>query len=346
MNDAERALRYIFLAALASGCGGGVATEPIDQVGQAINVCDETVPEERYVDGLPAYAQCDAHAEDEIWSNNGIDTATSSQGADWVRTQRSGGYQCTELARRYLHFRWGIDYQNGNAGEWCDGDLPETLTISATPVHGDLIVFEGGVCGAAQSTGHIAVVDEVDAGQGEVTIIEQNRASRRTTDQSCGLCFLHAVANDGSVASGGTAGAGGGLGAGGMPGAGGVPSAGGAPQGGFPGVSGSAGAPAGMPGAGGNVSAGGSSGILAGGAAGNPGPGSVAGASTGTPPDPTDAASAHDDGYDTTVTGTCAFGTSGPGSSSSSLALLCISLGLVIGRRRATSQNAATRWQA
>jgi hypothetical protein len=182
-----------------------------------VNVCDETVPDNRYVDGLPAYAQCDT-TTGSIWSNNGIDTATSSQGDGWVRTQQSGGYQCTEWAYRYMRFRWGISYRHGNAQEWCDGDLPDSLVISSTPVHGDLIVFDGGVCGSDQTTGHIAVVDVVAPAGGRVTFVEENRAGRRSSEQSCALCYLHAVANDGTP---GTAGAPGGGASGGMSGVGG-----------------------------------------------------------------------------------------------------------------------------
>ncbi|HWP09646.1 MAG TPA: CHAP domain-containing protein [Polyangiaceae bacterium] len=189
---------------LVSGCGS-VPGDPLATVSEAINVCDETVPDNRFVDGLPAYAQCDA-TTGSIWSNNGIDTATSSQGSDWVRTQQGGGYQCTEWAWRYMHFRWNIDYRHGDAREWCDGMLPSTLAKSTTPVHGDLIVFDGGVCGADATTGHIAVVDTVDDEKAKVTIVEENRAGRRASDQSCATCFLHAVANDGSMSGGAGAG--------------------------------------------------------------------------------------------------------------------------------------------
>src|SRR6187399_948398 len=193
---------------LVSGCGS-VPGDPLATVSEAINVCDETVPDNRFVDGLPAYAQCDA-TTGSIWSNNGIDTATSSLGDDWLRTQQGGGYQCTEWAWRYMHFRWNVDYRHGDAREWCDGTLPSTLVKSTTPVHGDLIVFDGGVCGADSDTGHIAVVDTVDDEKAKVTIVEENRAGRRASDQSCATCFLHAVANDGSIRGGaGAAGAGG-----------------------------------------------------------------------------------------------------------------------------------------
>lgn len=217
------------LASLSLACGASpesvVEDDETARQREALNACDETVPADRVVDGIPAYAQCDAVSSGDIWSNDGVATSATSGGDGWIRTQRGGGYQCTELARRYLHFAWGIDYQHGNAQEWCDGELPQTLTLATTPVHGDLIVFEGGVCGAATSTGHIALIDEVDAEEARVTFIEQNRAGRRSSDIDCGKCFLHVVANDGSA--GGSAGAGGAAGSAGMGGAGEGPTSGG-----------------------------------------------------------------------------------------------------------------------
>ena len=183
---------------LACGNAPGDA-ELLGVAQQALNACNETVPTTRAVDGIPAYAQCAGVEDGGIWSNNGVDTATSSQGAGWVRTQNGGGYQCTEFARRYFMFRWGIDYQHGNAGQWCDGTLPSTLALATSPTHGDLIVFAPGSCGADATTGHIAVVDTVDMAGKKVTIVEQNQASRRSTQQSCAKCYLHAVKNDGTV---------------------------------------------------------------------------------------------------------------------------------------------------
>ena len=60
--------------------------------------------------------------------------------------------------------------------------------------------------------GAAGILDEVDEAEASVTIVEENRAGRRDSDQSCATCFLHAVDNDGT--SGGTSGTGG-LGAGG-----------------------------------------------------------------------------------------------------------------------------------
>jgi hypothetical protein len=186
-----------------TACGAEISDEPVATSTLALDVCDETVPANRYVDGLPAYAQCDEVQGAAVWSSNGVDTSTTSQGSEWIRTQHSGGYQCTEWAYRYMYFRFEVDYRHGNAREWCDGDLPPTLVKSSLPVHGDLIVFDGGSCGADGETGHIAVIDTVDASAAKVTFVEQNRAGRRTADQSCALCFLHAVANDGTSPAGG-----------------------------------------------------------------------------------------------------------------------------------------------
>jgi surface antigen len=196
-------------------CGNAPGDEVLGVAREAVNACAETVPANRAVDGFPAYAQCATIQDGAIWSNNGIDTAASSQGAGWVRTQNSGGYQCTEFARRYFMFHWGIDYQHGNAGEWCDGTLPSTLTLATSPAHGDLMVFAPGSCGADATTGHVAVVDTVDAAGAKVTIVEQNQASRRSTQQSCAKCFIHAVKNDGSAGSGSGGSGSGGSGSGG-----------------------------------------------------------------------------------------------------------------------------------
>jgi hypothetical protein len=233
MTHSPPKLLFSGIALVATlACGSGGDLEPVAEFVQALNTCEEAVPANRQVDGIPAYAQCEATTNSSIWSNNGIDTSTTSLGPDWIRTQQGGGYQCTELARRYMRFRWQIDYQNGNAGSWCEGRLPSTLVKSTTPVHGDLIVFAPGSCGASTDTGHIAVVDTVDASAAKVTLVEENRAGRRSANQSCAACFLHAVANDGSSAGSGGAPSGGG----GVSGAAGDPSTGGAVRGGAAGT--------------------------------------------------------------------------------------------------------------
>jgi surface antigen len=165
----------------------------------AENICSEVVPANRQIDSIPAYAQCST-STGSVYSNNGIDTRTTSGGTGWIQTQGSGGYQCTEFAHRYLAFRWNIkSVPNGNAGSWCANALPTGLVITTAPVHGDIIVFAPGSCGASTTSGHAAVVDVVNATT--VTIVEQNGASRRSCAISCASCFLHVQANSGVLSS-------------------------------------------------------------------------------------------------------------------------------------------------
>jgi hypothetical protein len=226
VGRSSRSLLAITVAA-AAACADD--RSGVEEVTAALNVCDEIVPANRFVDGIPAYAQCAGFENASIYSNNGVDTSTTSLGADWIRMQGSGGYQCTELAHRYLHFRWNVTswLPRGNAGTWCDTQPTATSGVVQTtvPVHGDLIVFAPGACGADAVTGHVAVVDVVDDARAQVTVVEENRAGRRNAAQSCASCYLHVVANNGSS---GAAGAGGATGSGGAVGSGGATGAGGA----------------------------------------------------------------------------------------------------------------------
>lgn len=162
---------------------------------RAGNICDETVPDRLHVDGIPAYSQCSDSRSSPVYSSDGVGTHTSSRGDGWVRTSWSGGYQCTEFARRYLAFRWNIDKTpGGSAGDWCDGSPPEGLVKTDAPMHGDIIVFAPRTCWAG-SRGHVAVVDSAD--DNSVTIVEQNVVNRRTVSLSCATCFLHVESNTG-----------------------------------------------------------------------------------------------------------------------------------------------------
>ncbi|HWJ56652.1 MAG TPA: CHAP domain-containing protein [Vicinamibacterales bacterium] len=170
---------------------------------RAADICGETVPSNRFIDGIPAYAQCAGSMTGAVYSNNGTDTATTSGGTGWVRTQSSGGYQCTELAHRYLYFKWNVtSVPNGNAGVWCDATLPSGLVKATTPVHGDLIVLAPGSCGADATTGHVGVIDVVNADT-SLSVVQQNSASRSKYMMSCAACFLHVAANDGTGGDGG-----------------------------------------------------------------------------------------------------------------------------------------------
>jgi len=245
----------------------------------AADVCGETVPANRFIDGIPAYAQCTASMNAAIYSNDGINTATAAADSGWVRTQRSGGYQCTELAHRYLHFRFNVtSVPNGDAGVWCDAALPAGLEKTTIPVHGDLIVLAPGSCGADATTGHVAVVDTIAADMASLMAVQQNSAGRTRYNTTCAACFLHATANTGTPSPDGGAGDAGGPdgGSGGRPGSGGAGSGGRAgTDGGSAGASGGAGS--GGAGSGGRVGTGGAAGAMgtagATGGAGTPGSG-------------------------------------------------------------------------
>lgn len=200
MFEVRRCLGWLSCSMLALACSE--ATEPLDVgvTSAALSACNEMVPANRYIDGIPSYAQCAETQSSAIYSNNGVDTATTSMGADWVRTQYSGGYQCTELAHRYLYFKWQVKWiPNGNAGKWCDTMPPANSGVvqSMSPVHGDLMVLAPGSCGADATTGHVTVVDVVDSAKARLTVVEQNGARRGNYMQSCAKCFLHVIANDG-----------------------------------------------------------------------------------------------------------------------------------------------------
>lgn len=291
----------------------------------AADICSETVPANRFIDGLPAYAQCAGSMNGAVYSNNGIDTSTSSGGAEWIRTQGSGGYQCTELAHRYLRFRWSINsVPNGNAGVWCDATLPAGLAKATMPVHGDLIVLAPGSCGADGTTGHVAVIDVVNA-DGSMMAVQQNVASRSRYNMSCAACILHVTANDGASPDGGTPAvdAGGGAGSGG--GAGTAGTSGGAGRFGTAGSLGTAGTPgsagvagsAGFTGTAGGSGTGGVSGTASG-TAGMPGSPGTTGGAPGVAPDG--------------LAGGCACATGGSGRSAVPLGLVL--LVALVGRRR------------
>ena len=188
-------------AGLSVACLQTETTEHTDNVGlqtSALSICEEAVPANRNIDGIPSYAQCPESMDSAIYSNNGVDTSTTQVSPEWQRTQWSGGYQCTELANRYLRFRWGVKWvPNGNAGNWCDTQPPANIGVvqTTTPVHGDIMVLAPGSCGAAQGTGHVTVVDEVN--DTKLVVVEQNGARRGTYNLSCAKCFLHVMANDG-----------------------------------------------------------------------------------------------------------------------------------------------------
>lgn len=168
------------------------------RIAAAENVCGETVSAELHIDGIPAYAQCDASLSAPIYSDDGVNTRTTSGGSGWILTQAGGGYQCTELAHRYLAFRWNIKNSPvTKAAAWCDGAAPAGMEKTTKAVHGDVIVYVPGDCNTNASTGHVAIVDVVDGDT--LTVVGENKAARRVVQSTCAACFLHVLGNDGTV---------------------------------------------------------------------------------------------------------------------------------------------------
>ena len=156
------------------------------------------------IDGIAAYAMCDAALNSNVWSSTGADTAGVSEGPGWVETgvgriTGENGYQCVELAQRYFYFRFGIcPWVWVDAKDMCTETLPPTVVTSSTPVHGDLMVITPGCDGAGLATGHVAVVDSVSGSL--VSVVQENAGKNGTGTfhMSCATCFLHAVANKAS----------------------------------------------------------------------------------------------------------------------------------------------------
>jgi hypothetical protein len=106
------------------------------------------------------------------------------------------GYQCVELAQRYVATRFGgfpTHWPVAFAAQMCGATagLPVSVHTRGSgyqPVHGDLMVFGGGA-------GHVAVVESVDGGA--VGVVEQNASSTGRSTRSIGQesCFIHANAN-------------------------------------------------------------------------------------------------------------------------------------------------------
>jgi hypothetical protein len=186
----------------ASTCAAPPATLP---PGGGDGICGNEQPL-AVIDGIAAYAMCDAALTGNVWSDNGTATAAMSDGAGWVETETgvvgssgNGGYQCTELATRYFYFKFGVcPWISSAAKDMCNGPFPAGVAITATPVHGDLAVFPPGCDGADATTGHGAVVDQVTATAVSVVQEHSGTAGTGTYARSCLSCFLHATANSGT----------------------------------------------------------------------------------------------------------------------------------------------------
>lgn len=184
-----RYLAVVPVALVIVACSS--SREDVGQSNDAVDyICSESAA--ATLDGIPAYAYC---GNFNVWSNNGADTKSASGGTGWVQTEGGYGYQCVEYAVRYEHFKfgvatgWGISY----AYQMCNTH-PSGIAKATTPVHGDLMIFAPGSCGADGTAGHVAVVDVVNSTT--VKVVQENTAGSYTYNQSCASCWLHAASNN------------------------------------------------------------------------------------------------------------------------------------------------------
>jgi CHAP domain len=163
-------------------------------------ICGEAA--QATIDGIPSYAMCNAATTSNVWSDDGVHTAGSGSGGNWVETEGgNNGYQCTELATRYFYFKWDVtrSWSPGYAKDMCSQALPSSVEKTSKGMHGDLLVVVPGCEGADPTDGHVAVVDDVSGST--ISVVQQNTTyngqpvGTGTFDSSCVLCFLHAVAN-------------------------------------------------------------------------------------------------------------------------------------------------------
>lgn len=179
---------FIALGVVACSSGDvGQSHERVDYI------CNETAT--ATLDGIPAYAFC---GNTDVWSNNGVDTKTTSGGAGWIRTETNYGYQCTELALRYERFKFGVTTVwpgISYAYQMC-ATHPAAMSTTNAPIQGDLMIFAPNSCGADSVAGHVAVVDTVNAST--IDVLQQNPAAKTTYNTACASCFLHAANNHGT----------------------------------------------------------------------------------------------------------------------------------------------------
>jgi hypothetical protein len=199
MSPFFRRARFLSISAVAlvmvAGCSSNPADEDVASTSEALtpaSLCGKAAI--ATIDDIPAYPNDCGNVN--VWSNDGRTTQTvPGAGTGWVQTEGGYGYQCTELASRYMHFRFGTTTHWGiaEAKDMC-ATHPADVSKTSSPVEGDLMVFEPGVCvGAA---GHVAVVSRVTSTTASVVQQNETASGKGTYSRNCASCFLHAARNN------------------------------------------------------------------------------------------------------------------------------------------------------
>lgn len=174
------------LALIAAGCSSAPPPEAEGQASAAITSgCGAVLAS---IDGVVARSNG--------WAQAGLSSCLRNAGGVELDTGYGYGYQCVELAQRYLATRFSgfpTHWPVAVASQMCGATsgLPVSVHYKGSgyrPVHGDLMVFAG-------SAGHVAVVDSVDGSS--LGVVEQNSSASGRSSRAIGQesCFIHANEN-------------------------------------------------------------------------------------------------------------------------------------------------------
>lgn len=170
-----------------------------ERTGAAVGALEDCQP----CPGAQACGAIMAWIDDQPAKSNGNQQCCGTP-CDGVKGDTYGDHwQCVELAQRYFakKFETADKWPVGAAREMCDRAVAGTRVHwkgdGYTPVHGDLIVLDGG------AYGHVAVVNTVSGGT--VDVVEQNSSVDGTNTYSISKarCFIHAEKNTGGGGGGG-----------------------------------------------------------------------------------------------------------------------------------------------
>jgi hypothetical protein len=151
------------------------------------------MPASATLDGFPAYPYC---GNFNVYTDNGIDTQ-STAAAGWTQTEGGYGYQPAEWAVRYFYFKWGVSHNwfVSYPKDMC-GTHPSDVSMTTSPIHGDLAVIIPGCAGADPTAGHVVAIDTIDTVNSSLMGVQQNPAGTHTWPSSCVACYLHAANNN------------------------------------------------------------------------------------------------------------------------------------------------------
>src|SRR6185312_1352422 len=135
------------------------------------------------IDGFPAYPYC---GNFNVYTDDGIHTQ-STAASGWTQTEGGYGYQCVEFAVRYFYFKWNVSHGwfVGYATDMC-GTHPSDVSVTSSPVHGDLAVIKPGCGGADATAGHVFAIDSMSGTT--IAAIQQNPAGAYNWPTSCVQC--------------------------------------------------------------------------------------------------------------------------------------------------------------